>query len=122
MFCDAAVPYIIKPYKEIVKNPKDTIEFSHEWDAKINKRRLENGADGALLRDNIDGNLSRKFNREITCNSIVKNVQFYSRSWYLDEYPTTRMERCQQCFGWKWSFYGYALLFEKIFENFSNNY
>jgi hypothetical protein len=53
-FVYAAVPYIIKPYKEIVKNPKDTIEFSHEWDAKINKRRLENGADGALLRDNID--------------------------------------------------------------------
>ena len=51
-FVYAAVPYNIKPYKEILKNPKDTIEFNHEWDAKINQRRKENGADGALLRDN----------------------------------------------------------------------
>ncbi len=51
-FVYAAVPYNIKPYKEILKNPKDTIEFNHEWDAKINQRCKENGADGALLRDN----------------------------------------------------------------------
>lgn len=51
-FVYAAVPYNIKSYKEILKNPKDTIEFNHEWDAKINQRRKENGADGALLRDN----------------------------------------------------------------------
>jgi hypothetical protein len=53
-FVYAAVPYTIKPFKDILKNPKDTIEFNHEWDAKINKRRKENGADGALLRDNND--------------------------------------------------------------------
>ena len=53
-FVYAAVPYTIKPFKDILKNPKDTIEFNHEWDAKINKRRKENGADGALLRDNKD--------------------------------------------------------------------
>ncbi|MBL7885745.1 MAG: hypothetical protein JNJ52_03275 [Flavobacterium sp.] len=51
-FVYAAVPYIIKPYEEIVKNPKDTILFDHQWDAKIHKRRDEIGADGALLRDN----------------------------------------------------------------------
>ncbi len=51
-FVYAAVPYNIKPYKEILKNSKDTIEFNHEWDNKINQRRKENGADGALLRDN----------------------------------------------------------------------
>ena len=53
-FVYAAVPYNIKSYQEILKNPKDTILFNHEWDAKINKRRLQNGADGALLRDNND--------------------------------------------------------------------
>jgi len=51
-FVYAAVPYTIKPYEDILKNPKDTIEFNHEWDAKINQRRKQNGADGALLRDN----------------------------------------------------------------------
>ncbi len=51
-FVYAAVPYNIKPYKDILINPKDTIEFNQEWDAKINQRRKQNGADGALLRDN----------------------------------------------------------------------
>ncbi|WP_353169960.1 hypothetical protein [Flavobacterium sp.] len=51
-FVYAAVPYTIKSHQDILKNSKDTIEFNHEWDAKINQRRKENGADGALLRDN----------------------------------------------------------------------
>jgi hypothetical protein len=53
-FVYAAVPYNIKSYQEILQNPKDTILFNHEWDAKINARRNQNGADGALLRDNND--------------------------------------------------------------------
>ncbi|MEK8179809.1 hypothetical protein WMW71_05605 [Flavobacterium buctense] len=53
-FVYAAVPYTIKSYQEILQNPKDTILFNHEWDAKINARRNQNGADGALLRDNND--------------------------------------------------------------------
>ncbi len=53
-FVYAAVPYTIKSYQEILKNPKDTILFNHEWDIKINKRRNLTGADGALLRDNND--------------------------------------------------------------------
>jgi hypothetical protein len=51
-FVYAAVPYTIKSHQDILKNSKDTIEFNHEWDAIINQRRKENGADGALLRDN----------------------------------------------------------------------
>ncbi|MFN3754821.1 hypothetical protein [Flavobacterium sp.] len=53
-FVYAAVPYTIKSYQDILQNPKDTILFNHEWDAKINVRRNQNGADGALLRDNND--------------------------------------------------------------------
>ncbi len=53
-FVYAAVPYRIKSNQDIQKNPKDTIEFDHEWDAKIQKRRIENGGDGALLRDNTN--------------------------------------------------------------------
>ena len=53
-FVYAAVPYTIKSYQDILQNPKDTILFNHEWDAKINARRNQNGADGALLRDNND--------------------------------------------------------------------
>jgi hypothetical protein len=53
-FVYAAVPYTIKSYQEILKNPKDTISYNHEWDEKIIKRKVANGADGALLRDNND--------------------------------------------------------------------
>jgi hypothetical protein len=48
-FVYAAVPYIIKPYDQILKNPKDTIAFDHKWDAEIRRRREVLGADGALL-------------------------------------------------------------------------
>ena len=48
-FVYAAVPYIIKPYDQILNNPKDTIEFDHKWDAAIRKKRELLGADGASL-------------------------------------------------------------------------
>ncbi|MDO1502494.1 hypothetical protein Q2T40_20355 [Winogradskyella maritima] len=50
-FVYANVPYKIKPYKDLLKNPKDTIEFDDELDHKIRVKRDELGADGALLRD-----------------------------------------------------------------------
>ena len=51
IFVYANVPYKIKDYKSILENPKDTIEFDHDLDAKIHQKKEELGADGALLRD-----------------------------------------------------------------------
>ncbi len=51
IFVYANVPYKIKSYAEILANPKDTIEFDHESDQRIAQKRMELGADGALLRD-----------------------------------------------------------------------
>ncbi len=48
-FVYAAVPYIIKPYDQIVQNPKDTIVFDFQYDKAIRERRQQLGADGALL-------------------------------------------------------------------------
>ncbi|WKK65123.1 hypothetical protein [Lutimonas zeaxanthinifaciens] len=50
-FVYANVPYRIKSYEDILKNPKDTIDFDHESDQRIAQKRIELGADGALLRD-----------------------------------------------------------------------
>ncbi|MBW6533459.1 MAG: hypothetical protein K0B11_00480 [Mariniphaga sp.] len=50
-FVYAAVPYRIKPYNQILKTPKDTIEFDHAWDGAIRNQRDSIGADGALLTD-----------------------------------------------------------------------
>lgn len=45
----ANVPYRIKSYDNIVKNPKDTIEFDHHKEKQIHERIKRLGADGALL-------------------------------------------------------------------------
>ena len=49
IFVYAEVPYKIKSYAEILKNPKDTIEFDHDSDHRVRQRRDDFGADGALL-------------------------------------------------------------------------
>ncbi len=52
----AHVPYIIKPYDEIVSDPKNTIVFDREADKDIRIRREITGADAALLY-NAKGNI-----------------------------------------------------------------
>ncbi|AJR02908.1 hypothetical protein [Siansivirga zeaxanthinifaciens] len=51
IFVYANVPYKIKSYKEILVNPKDTIDFDYALDHKINERKQVLGADGSLLLD-----------------------------------------------------------------------
>ncbi len=51
VFVYANVPYKIKGYQEILKNPKDTIDFDFELDHQINERRSQLGADGALIQN-----------------------------------------------------------------------
>jgi len=50
-FVYANVPYRIKSYQDILKDPKDTIEFDHKADTKIRSKRDKIGADGALLQN-----------------------------------------------------------------------
>jgi len=52
LFVYANVPYKIKPYNQLVVDPKDTIEFDHQEDKSIRNLREELGSDGALLRKN----------------------------------------------------------------------
>lgn len=54
IFVYANVPYKIKSYTDILKNSKDTIDFDHQLQAKIEERRAKVGADGSLLRDKND--------------------------------------------------------------------
>ena len=49
-FVYAHVPYIIKSYEDIVKNPKDTILFDEELHLQIDQQKEDLGADGALLK------------------------------------------------------------------------
>jgi hypothetical protein len=49
IFVYANVPYRIKPYADLQRNPKDTIDFDHHTDHTVRQRREALGADGALL-------------------------------------------------------------------------
>lgn len=52
IFAYAAVPYRIKPYREIIKNPNKTIDFDTALHQEIEKRVRRMGADGKLILDN----------------------------------------------------------------------
>lgn len=54
VFVYANVPYKIKPYADILKNSKDTIDFDHKLQQEIESRRAQVGADGSLLRNKSD--------------------------------------------------------------------
>jgi len=54
VFVYANVPYKIKSYEDILKNPKDTINFDHHLNHKIDEKRKKIGVDGALLTDKND--------------------------------------------------------------------
>ncbi len=75
-FVYAAVPYTIKPYTAILENPKDTIEYSHDWEHKIIERRKEIGADGALLRDNNNEIYHVNFIEKILATVLAKMSNF----------------------------------------------
>ncbi|MFZ1306701.1 MAG: hypothetical protein WAR80_12725, partial [Ferruginibacter sp.] len=50
-FVYANVPYRIKTYPDILRNPKDTIEFDNKSDHAIRERMNRMGADGSLVAD-----------------------------------------------------------------------
>jgi len=66
IFTYANVPYQIKSYNDIVKNPKDTVVFNDELNSKINSEVEYIGADARLLKNKTGDqlykvNLSEKY-------------------------------------------------------------
>lgn len=76
LFVYANVPYKIKSYEEILKNPKDTIDFDFELDSTIHQRRAEMGADGALLTDENGDVLKVNFTEKILATVLAKLSNF----------------------------------------------
>lgn len=72
----ANVPYRIKSYADIVNNPKDTIEFSHEVEKQIHKRIRKSGADGALLTNAKDELCHVNFLEKILATVLSKLSNF----------------------------------------------
>ncbi|GAB5409386.1 MAG: hypothetical protein BalsKO_17510 [Balneolaceae bacterium] len=53
-FAYANVPYRIKGYADLLKNPKDTVDFDDDTEALTEKRTAQVGADGKLIWDKKD--------------------------------------------------------------------
>ncbi len=75
-FVYANVPYKIKSYEDILRNPKDTIEFDHELDKEIRLLKESLGADGALLRDKNGGIHTVTFVEKILATVLAKLSNF----------------------------------------------
>jgi hypothetical protein len=75
-FVYAAVPYTIKSYQDILKNPKDTIEYSHSWERKVNEKRAKIGADGTLIEDNNNEIYHVNFIEKILATVLAKMSNF----------------------------------------------
>jgi hypothetical protein len=75
-FVYAAVPYTIKSYEDILKNPKDTIGYNHEWEKVINERKKGIGADGALLNSNDKEIYHVNFIEKILATVLAKMSNF----------------------------------------------
>ena len=72
VFVYAHVPYQIKPYAQILDNPKDTIVFDHKADHAIRQEMEANGADGALLK-NAKGHICQVgFGEKILATILAK--------------------------------------------------
>ncbi|MEX0322505.1 MAG: hypothetical protein AB3N63_10130 [Puniceicoccaceae bacterium] len=48
-FVYAEVPYRIRPFADILSNPRETVDYDNESEARINERVASIGADGKLL-------------------------------------------------------------------------
>ncbi len=76
LFVYANVPYKIKEYQDLLKNPKDTIEFDEESDYAIRHEREKLGADGALLRDENRFIVKVNFIEKILATTLAKLSNF----------------------------------------------
>ncbi|RLD61323.1 MAG: hypothetical protein DRJ01_08135 [Bacteroidetes bacterium] len=77
IFTYANVPYRIKSYDEIVKNPKDTVVFDEELNNKINSEVKHIGADARLLKNrNGDKIYKVNFTEKILATLLSKLSNF----------------------------------------------
>jgi hypothetical protein len=76
IFVYANVPYVIKSYEDILKNPKDTISFNHNLDLKIREERTKIGADGTLLKDSTGAIYKVNFIEKMLATVLAKMSNF----------------------------------------------
>jgi len=89
IFVYANVPYKIKSHEEILKNPKDTIDFDVSIDQSIRRKRDLMGADGALIT-NAKGEIHHvNFIEKILATTLTKLSNFIAEGgiWLNTQRP-----------------------------------
>ena len=83
------MPYKIKPYADILKNPKDTIEFDHELDLRIKNNWDKLGSDSALLTDAQGAIIQVNFIEKLLATFLAKLSNFIPEGgiWMNTERP-----------------------------------
>ncbi len=76
IFAYANIPYRIKSYTEIVKNPFETIDFDYESDKITRARVEETGSDGKLIYDNNGDVMHVNFTEKILTTVLSKLSNF----------------------------------------------
>jgi hypothetical protein len=69
----AEIPYRIRDYKEILANPRETIDYDTDWEARIHERVREVGADGKLM-PHPEGGLNTVSLMEKLLNPLVSKL------------------------------------------------
>ena len=75
-FVYANVPYRIKAYDALLEDPKNTIDFDHEREEKIEFKKNEIGGDGALLRETHVFIYKVNFIEKIMATMLAKVANF----------------------------------------------
>jgi len=75
-FVYANVPYKIKPYSDICKDPKNTIDFDEKLDHLIRLRITQIGSDGALIQSNTGDIVRATFIEKILVLALAKLSNF----------------------------------------------
>ena len=75
-FVFASVPYRIKPFEDIVIDPKDTIVFDQQINKQLRKKAAELGADGKLLRNSSGEIIRTNFTEKVLVSLLTKLYNF----------------------------------------------
>ncbi len=76
IFAYADVPYRIKPYKDLVKNPFETIDFDYQAEKSALGRVASIGSDGKLIKDSNDEIKLVNFTEKILVSILTKLSNF----------------------------------------------
>ena len=110
IFAYANVPYRIKPYAELLEDPKETVVFDAHLDKLVRQRVQAQGADGKLLWDKQGHVRLVNLTEKLLVSVLAKLANFIPEAgiWLNTQRPG--MERRQQRAGGQRRLDGHALL------------